>query len=103
MKKDTTPEHSIAIDNDVGRIYVGTMASIRHYVQHPLETQALTCIHGIGSAKVVALLRSNVFSHSHARARPNPEVTFQIANRVVADLLLQWPLSMPSLSECHHT
>ena len=97
-----------AIEQQPGHMYLGTMASVQHYVQHYKEPGPLytTSDYDTGM-KIVILFRTDCFSHCRARnmvAKPCPQDVFDAVNAVIAEKLSKEPLVLPTsvdaMAEC---
>ena len=82
-----------------GTVYVASMTSPQHLVEHIGSETDLLDIDGFGPSSVVIILRCSVYRHSQACVRPNPKKVHEIALSVVNRWLASTPLHLPMMQQ----
>ena len=97
---EVLPDSKVASIRSVpGTVYVASMTSPQHLVEHTGSETDLIDIEGFGPSSVVIILRCNVYRSSHGYRRPNPKKVHEIALSVVNQWLLSTPLHLPTIRE----
>ena len=82
-----------------GTVYVASMTSPQHLVEHIGSETDLLDVDGFGPSSVVIILRCSVYRHSRGCRAPNPKNVHEIALSVVNRWLSSMPLRLPTMQQ----
>ena len=83
-----------------GDVYICSLLGAQHFVQHKAADRDGVPITGMGTAKVVVLLRSCVFRSSRGSIRANPLPLAAAAAAVTSKWLADHTLVLPTMADC---